>query len=180
MRCASYGVEPTDIDRSCGFLTRTEREYLLGVWEPGGDGATEKQKSNKRSEIQTRTRHALADLALLQTHASEELKSGIIEHSDDPVLFDTGAMEAMIQGLLRLSMDISAGEEVSDTMFDTLTQTAVDERVVPLLQAAQADDQEQLMTEVVALLGETLDDLDIDEGKQKQLAVELNSHLHSA
>lgn len=87
MRAISAPVEAEDADRSAGFLTKTEREYLMGTWAPGDADPGEwskQQERTKRSDIKTRTRHAIADIALLRQHGDDQLLKKMIEHEQSP------------------------------------------------------------------------------------------------
>ena len=105
-------IEPEKSDRKAGFLTETTRKYLLGEWE-APDLA---QERSKRNEIKGRTRHALADLALLHEHADEDLKKSIIRMSEDERLFEPDQKQHLIDGMIWLAMEASTGEQFADTM----------------------------------------------------------------
>jgi len=123
MRFASTGVEPEEADRGAGFLTETTRGYLLGDWE----ASDSHQEDNKRNEIKARTRHALADFALLQEYADEELKEGVINKDADPPLFPHNAPTHFIQGLLRFASDAATGEEFTEYLFDAYDDSEFEE-----------------------------------------------------
>ena len=146
MRCNSRGLDPERVDRECGFLTETEREYLLGEWDPNGDaeeeGITQSQHSRKKSEILTRTRHALADLTLLQKHADEDMKDRIIKRNVEPDVFDEESLDYMTQGMLWLA-----------------SEAAVNERFEPLLRAV-ADDE---VNNVIYEMWDALESGDVDK-----------------
>jgi hypothetical protein len=108
-------VAAEETDRSAGFLTQTEREYLLGEWAPGDSEPgewTEQQERSKRSDITTRTRHAIADIALLQQNGDDDLTSNVIERAQNPDDIPTfheptleNAERGLSEFLIRLVLD---------------------------------------------------------------------------
>lgn len=127
MRAISHPVEAEKEDRKAGFLTKTEREYLLGVWEPNEDTApgewTERQARTKESDIATRTRHAIADIALLQQHGDDELIKKVIERGrnpdDIPTFYDEtleNARKGLSEFLIRLAIDPEKAESLTDVL----------------------------------------------------------------
>lgn len=116
MRAISAPVEAEDTERSAGFLTKTEREYLVGSWAPGDSDPGEwskQQERTKRSDIKTRTRHAMADIALLQQYGSDELTKNVImdQRSPDdeiPIFYDEtieNAKNGLSEFLIRLALE---------------------------------------------------------------------------
>lgn len=140
MRAISAPVESEKVDRKAGFLTKTEREYLTGQWDPSGDGPgayTERQEAAKRSDIKTRTRHAIADIALLENHGDNELIRHVIEleHSPDdiPTFYDEtmeNAKFGLAQFMIRLGLDQDNAEDVIEFLegenFEELLQVLSD------------------------------------------------------
>lgn len=129
MRAQSRGIDPDDAERSAGFLTTTEREYLLDEWNPNEDedGYTESQADRKKSDIGIRTRHALADFALLQQRADEEMKESVILTEAEPPVFPEDMFDQLVQGLLRFASDAAINEEFSEYLFDAVESGEFDE-----------------------------------------------------
>lgn len=128
MRAKSTPIRPKEVDRSAGFLTKTEREYLLGEWAPGnsepGDWS-EKQGSRKRSDITTRTRHAIADIALLNEFADSALISDVIERPRDPDNIQTfhddtkeNAKYGLSEFMIRLALDPDSANDVIEVLHE--------------------------------------------------------------
>lgn len=123
MRCQSRGIRPDWTDRSCGFLTKTEREYLQGDWR----GRDKKAEQSKESEIIIRTRHALADFSLLQEYASEGLKQNVIREDVDAEIFREDAFDQMVKGMLRFASDASVDEDFSDYIIELSEEGTISE-----------------------------------------------------
>lgn len=128
MRARSDAIEPEKADRGAGFLTKTEREYLLGTWAPGDAEPGEwsrQQESTKRSNIKTRTRHALADIALLREHGDDELIKGVVERksgSDSIPTFYQETLEHTQQGLTAFMLLLALEEEQAEAWMDGLEE----------------------------------------------------------
>lgn len=80
MRGNMQNIDPENTERPPGFLTDGTRKYLLSGRDTTGPG-------DVRNQVQKRTRHALADLVLLQRHAPEELKRELVQGGDEPPAF---------------------------------------------------------------------------------------------
>jgi hypothetical protein len=124
MRARSCDIDPEDTDRHAGFLTQTEREYLLGTWAPG-EGAepgefTEEQERPKRSDIRTRTRHALADIALLQNRGDPELIHELIQVDGKITTYHEDTLEHVQYGLtqfmINVALPIQQGPEIAEQL----------------------------------------------------------------
>lgn len=138
MRCSPYGIEPDDVDRSCGFLTKKERQYLLGEWEPDSDG----YENTKRSEIRTRTRHAMADLALLHDNADTELKNRLLKTKHDNIdTFDPETLDHLRRGMSELVLDLMMKEEESEEEHQELYETMFEDMMNTAEAAVSGDEQ---------------------------------------
>jgi hypothetical protein len=167
MRCASHGIEVEKANRACGFLTKTERQYLLGEWEIDGSGPTSKQKSQKEFDITARTRHALADLRLLQEHGGEELKSSIITHSDDVDIFLKEEVENLQEGMMKLALDMPLGDGSAEALMQHIDEFPVDDTFADVLEAAFNGSGKELMEALIPLLAEMHYELDENDLKKR-------------
>ncbi|MCU4718381.1 hypothetical protein [Halapricum hydrolyticum] len=173
MRCESQGIEHDDVDRSCGFLTKTEREYLLGEWQ----GRDDQQEKSKENEIAVRTRHALADFALLQKHGSNGFTDRIVQTDIDPPIFRTQVREHLIQGLLRFASDATTDESVTNYLFDELHRENAegpdgvdsDDETQAMLEAAAQGNAEQFLTRHFRQFGEAAKDADISKREARRI-----------
>lgn len=163
MRCASEFIDPDDPERSCGFLTATERQHLLGEWEPGGSSPDEGQQARKDSDIKTRTRHALADLVLLQQHASEDLKTGIVTQNEDEQIFRRDVQQHMLAGMVQLSLEFTYGKEFADQFVSAFLGARDSEGpMAKMLEAWVSDNPKQ----IVLAAREVIEDSDLEPQKR--------------
>lgn len=169
MRCESANIGPERTERSCGFLTKSEREYLLGEWNPSeeGDGYTDTQSNKKKADIQTRTRHALADFALLQEHADEGLKQGVVLVNADPPIFSQNVQNQIHQGLLRFASDASVGEDFSKELFDVTE--AEDSGMWEAIKQLEGGDETLLLETTFQQLGELGSTLGISKSEAREI-----------
>jgi hypothetical protein len=147
MRAISAPVEAEKVDRSAGFLTATERKYLLGEWAPGDSEPgrwTQQQEASKRSDIKTRTRHAIADIALLQQYGDEKLLTEVIERArnpdDIPTFYDNTLSHAK-QGISQFLIRLALGGERADDLIDVLDGEDWDELLEDMSAAAEESKQ---------------------------------------
>lgn len=151
MRCIPVAIDPEQADRSCGFLTKTEREYLLGTWEPSGEGEkpTKGQLKRKRSDIKVRTRHALADFALLHQYSDQELKEEVIEENAEPKIFADETVKHISEGLLPFVTDAALGEDTHQLFADALENPEIARLLADILSASieaqESDSKEPLL-----------------------------------
>lgn len=131
MRAKSSPVEAKDAERNAGFLTKTEREYLLGEWAPGDSKPgewTETQERSKRSDIKTRTRHAVADIALLRQHGDGDLIRTVMERDQSPdggvPTFYEETLEHARYGLSEFMLRLVLDEEGADQFVASLEDMA--------------------------------------------------------
>lgn len=166
MRAPSFGIDATRADRPAGWLTKTEREFLQGEWDPNGDGSepTEKQKRAKRSDIRQRARHALADFALLHEYGEGELTDGILTHDTDRDIYrDAATLDHISKGVLPFVTDSLLGEGTSDVLRDAILSNPENAaRLAKMIDAMQRNDMESLM--------ETLEGLEDDLSQARQRA----------
>jgi hypothetical protein len=130
MRCESKGIQAERTDRGCGFLTKTEREFLLGEWSPGGSPPSEQQKQQKASDIKIRTRHALADFALLEEHATQELLESVIQQNSQPPVFSDGLVTTMADGMMFFALRAMFGKEFGDMLRELFESEEFEEFVI--------------------------------------------------
>lgn len=140
MRAISALIEAEKEDRKAGFLTKTERQYLTGDWAPGDSPPgewTEQQGRTKRSDIKTRSRHALADIALLQKYGDSGLLRNIIEREqstdDDIPTFYDETLDNARKGASAFMIRLGLGPENKDQA-DELIEWLHGEDLVGLLQ----------------------------------------------
>lgn len=120
MDAESTDIDAEDPDRTPGFLTRRNRQYLLGEWKP------EYPEASTRSEIKVRTRHAFADLALLQKYGDEDLKHSILHLKEDERIMAGQQRDHLVQGVLRIALETATGEDFSDHLYETIEEHTLD------------------------------------------------------
>lgn len=116
MDAESTDIDAENPDRTPGFLTRRNRQYLLGEWEPDYPVAS------ARHDIKVRTRHAFADFALLQEHGDGELKHDLLHLKEDERIMSKKQKRHMIEGVLQIALDASAGEDFTDHLMGALEE----------------------------------------------------------
>lgn len=118
MDCKSRGIDPYKVDRSCGFLKKSERKLLLGQSEDISDSYA----STLRHQIRTRTKHSLADFYLLSEHLPEKEKQKLmdIQPNSDVFVTDSEVAEEITKGPLSFIADLTLGEENRRYLFDRL------------------------------------------------------------
>lgn len=174
MRCGSAGIDPENVERACGFLTKSERQYLIDEWDPSDDGSgySQSQASRKRSDIKTRTRHALADLALLQEHADSDLKESVVKTNAEPAIFAPDTMDHMAHGMLKFANDATVGEEFSDALFEAMQHSDVNESALPILEAAMQGDEKQFFIALADLIGSAVEESELSENEIADVLLE--------
>lgn len=153
MRCNSVNIDPHETDRSCGFLTKTERQYLIGEgWQPGSQSAI----SDKRNNIKVRIRHALADMALLQEQADERLKTDVIKMDMDPSIYSQTTIDHLAEGMMRFASDATTGEEFTDIFFEAINEGEIDDMYVDAadyFDAAFSGNPEKAFKSMIRMMG---------------------------
>jgi hypothetical protein len=179
MRAISAPVEAEKADRSAGFLTETERKYLLGEWGPGDNDAgewSEQQERSKRSDIKTRTRHAIADVALLEKHGDDELIRNVIEREqapDDNVpTFYPDTLNSAKEGLSSFMIRIALNADRADEVIDYLQSENFEEVFEEMDQAVEeskqiADEHEHFLKPATNKLQEYAEANDISKAEMK-------------